>query len=76
MGMGGKMDGFEIVAYSLLGILVAGWGLLMLAGMVAAYPFGLIVLVAVLAFGLLLIKVLKERVDNKEDDHYDRNVDQ
>jgi hypothetical protein len=70
------MDGFERVAYVILGLLAAAWAVVVLVGLVAAFPVGLIVLVAIAAFGLLLIKVIKERLANREDDHYDKNVDQ
>ena len=65
----------ETTGYVLLGIVAALWLLGMIVGMVAAFPFGLIGLVAFLGVGLLFIKVLKERLRNKEDDHYSRNVD-
>jgi F0F1-type ATP synthase assembly protein I len=47
----------------------------MLAGMVATFPFGLIGLVAIVGVGALLIKVIKERRSNAEDDHYSKTVD-
>ena len=70
------MDSFEKIAYSILGVLATGWLIVMVLGLVAALPLGLIVLAAMIAVGLLLIKVLKERAANKEDDYYDKHVDQ
>jgi hypothetical protein len=69
------MDSYEKIAYSILGVLGVAWVLVMLVGVVAAFPFGLIALAALIAVGLLVIKVLKERFANREDDYYDKNVD-
>lgn len=69
------MDTFEKIAYSLLGFLAALYVIAMIVGMMAAFPFGLLGLIAMLAVGLLFIKVLSERMKNKEDDYYDKNVE-
>ena len=47
----------------------------MVAGMIAAFPWGLIGLVALLGVGLLFAKVLQDRLANKEDDYYSKNVE-
>ena len=65
----------EKTAYGLLLIVAALWLLSMIVGMVAAFPFGLVGLVVIIAFGLLFIKVLKDRAANAEDDYYADNVD-
>jgi len=65
----------EKVAYVLLGIVALCWLVAMLVGMIAAFPFGLIGLVAIAGVGLLFIKVLKERMSSREDDYYSKNVD-
>lgn len=65
----------EKTAYVLLLIIAAIWLLAMIAGMVAAFPFGLAGLAVIIAFGLLFIKVLKDRAGNAEDDYYADNVD-
>ena len=44
--------------------------------MIATFPFGLIGLLLIAGVGILLIKVLKERMKNKEDDYYSREIDQ
>lgn len=69
------MDGFEKIAYSLLGFLAVVYIIAMIVGMMAAFPFGLLGLIAMLAVGLLFIKVLGERMKSKEDDYYDKNVE-
>lgn len=65
----------EKAGYVLLSIVAGCWALAILAGMIAAFPFGLIGLVGIVGIGLLLVKVLKERIANKEDDHYSKTVD-
>ena len=57
----------EYIGYFLLAIVVVVWIIAMIVGMIVAFPFGLIGLVAILGVGLLLIKVI--------DDHYSQNVE-
>ena len=65
----------EKVAYIILGSLACVWIGLVIVGMIAAFPFGLLGLLGMGAMGLLLGKVLKERMESKEDDYYDKNID-
>ncbi len=65
----------EIAAYAILIVLAILWLAAMLVGMVAALPYGAPGLLAMVAIGLLLIKVLRERLENKEDDYYAKHVD-
>jgi len=65
----------EYIGYFLLAIVVIVWIIAMIVGLIIAFPFGLIGLVAILGLGLLLIKVITDRLQNKEDDHYSKNVD-
>ena len=65
----------ERTAYAILIALFLVWLVAMIAGMIAAWPFGILGLLALLAFGLLAIKVLRERLNNREDDYYSKNVD-
>lgn len=69
------MSAIEIIAYILIGFVALCWIIAMLVGMVLAFPWGLIGLVGIVGFGLLFVKVLVERFDNKEDDHYSNDVD-
>jgi hypothetical protein len=64
----------EKIGYVLLAIVALIWIGAMIYGMVAAFPVGLIGLVAILGIGFLLAKVVKDRITNKEDDHYSKNV--
>jgi hypothetical protein len=65
----------ERLGYALLAIVALAWITVVITGLVMALPWGLIGLVGILGIGLLLIKVLNDRLDNKEDDHYSDNVD-
>ncbi len=65
----------EKAGYALLLIVAAAWLVAMVVGMVAAFPFGLLGLVALVGIGLLLIKVFREHLTSKEDRYYSKNVD-
>jgi len=65
----------EKIGYILLAIVAAIWIGLMIFGLISAFPAGLIGLVAISGIGILFIKVLKERLENKEDDYYSKNVE-
>lgn len=65
----------EKIAYVILIIVAICWLIAMIAGMVVAFPSGLIGLVAIIGFGLLFVKALKDRLSNKEDDHYSKEVE-
>ena len=69
------MDTYEKVGYTCLGIVAVLYIAAMVFGMIAAFPLGLLGLVVLLGIGALMMKVLKERVGNKEDDYYSKNVD-
>jgi hypothetical protein len=65
----------EKIGYILLSIVAVCWVVAMLFGMIAAFPFGIIGLVAIAGVGFLFAKVIKDRLTNKEDEHYTKNVD-
>jgi len=65
----------ENIGYFLLGIVAVCWLIAILAGMIAAFPLGIIGLVAISGVGFLFAKVIKDRLENKEDDYYSKNVD-
>ncbi|OQY01603.1 MAG: hypothetical protein B6I20_07640 [Bacteroidetes bacterium 4572_117] len=65
----------ERIGYILLSVVAAGWLIAMLAGMIVAFPFGLIGLIVIIGIGFLFAKVVKDRMENKEDDYYSKNVD-
>jgi len=65
----------ERIGYILLSIVAAGWLIAILAGMIVAFPFGLIGLIVIMGIGFLFAKVIKDRMENKEDDYYSKNVE-
>ena len=65
----------EKIGYILLLIVVVCWLIAMLVGMIAAFPFGIVGLLAIVGVGLLFAKVVKDRLSSKEDDHYSKNVE-
>ena len=65
----------EKIAYVILGIVLVGYILALIIGMIAAFPYGLIGLFILSGFALLFIKAIKDRLENKEDDYYSKNVD-
>ena len=69
------MDGLEKFGYICLGIVAVCYVVAIFVGMIAAFPLGLIGLVALVGVGVLLVKVIKERRANLEDDHYSKTVD-
>ena len=65
----------EKIGYILLAIVAVIWIVAMIYGMISSFPVGIIGLIAIVGIGFLLAKVIKDRVANKEDDHYSKNVD-
>lgn len=65
----------EKTAYAILLVIAGLWLLAIVAGFIAAFPYGILGLLVVVAIGLLFVKVLRERLANKEDDHYSKTVD-
>ena len=65
----------EKTAYAILIVLAGLWIVGMIVGMIAALPFGLLGLAAIVAVGLLFLKVLRERLARKEDDYYADHVE-
>lgn len=63
------------IALILVCCLAGAWALGVLVGMVAAFPFGLPVLAVFGVVGYLLYRVVRERLDNAEDDYYEKTVD-
>lgn len=65
----------EKLGYFLLAIVALVWLSVVITGLVMAFPWGIIGLIGILGLGVLLIKVLSDRLNNREDDHYSKNVD-
>jgi len=66
----------EYIGYVLLVIVALVWIVALFIGLIAAFPYGIIGLIAIIGIGFLFAKVVKDRLENKEDDHYSDNVEQ
>ncbi|NHZ86576.1 MAG: hypothetical protein GWP19_11975 [Planctomycetia bacterium] len=65
----------ENIGYLLLGIVAVCWIIAIIIGVVVAFPYGLIGLIAIIGLGFLFAKVIKDRLENKEDDYYSKNIE-
>lgn len=65
----------EKIGYVLLSIVAICWLIAMFAKMIDAFPLGVIGLLALLGIGFLFAKVVRDRLANKEDNYYSKNVD-
>ncbi len=65
----------EYIGYILLGIVAVYWITAIIIGMVIVFPYGLIGLIVIIGFGFLFAKVIKDRLENKEDNYYSDTVD-
>lgn len=66
----------EKIGYVLLSVVALAWLIVILVGMVAAWPYGIVGFVVLIGLGFLFAQVVKERLENKEDDYYSKNVKQ
>ena len=64
----------ERLGYFFLIIALLAWIYLLVKGLVDAFPEGIIGFIVIIGFGFLFLKVVKDRLKNKEDDYYDKNV--
>jgi len=65
----------EKAGYIILSIVALGWLGFIIFGMVKAFPYGIVGFVVLIGLGLLFAKVVQDRLENKEDDYYSKNVD-
>ncbi|MCD6201658.1 MAG: hypothetical protein J7K46_07610 [Bacteroidales bacterium] len=65
----------EKAGYILLGVVALVWLGVILFGMIEAWPWGLVGFLVLIGLGLLFAQVVKDRLKNKEDDYYSKNVD-
>jgi hypothetical protein len=65
----------EKAGYILLAIVAVAWFMAIVTGLIVAFPVGLVGFVVLIGIGLLFAKVLQDRLTNKEDDYYSKNVD-
>jgi hypothetical protein len=64
----------EKIAYIILIPVVLAFLIGIIVGLISVFPEGIIGLLVTIGIGLLFIKVLRERLSNKEDDYYSKNV--
>jgi len=64
----------ERIGYLLLALAAIIWIVLLFIGLISLFPAGLIGLLALIGVGLLLAKVIKDRINNKDDDYYSKNI--
>ena len=64
----------EKCGYTLLSFAVICWIGITLFGLIQAWPWGLLGLIGILGISFLFIKVVKDRLGNKEDDYYSKNI--
>lgn len=64
----------EKFGYLFLVIALLVWIYLMIKGLIQALPEGIIGFIVIAGIGLLFIKVVRDRIRNKEDDYYNKNV--
>lgn len=65
----------EKLGYVFLFLALGAWIYLLIKGLIDTLPEGLIGFVVIIGLGFLFIKVVKDRLNNKEDDYYDKNID-
>jgi hypothetical protein len=76
-GLGGvEMLGRPLVVIGYLFLIAAfiGYLVLIITKLIDVLPEGIVGLLAIAGFGLLLTKVTKDRLTNKEDNYYSKNV--
>ena len=66
----------EFIGYTLLIIVALCYLGAMIFGLIQAWPFGLVGFVALTGIGFLFVKVVADRLANREDDYYSDHVDQ
>ena len=66
------MAKFAAILFSLLAVVYIG---IIIAGLVAAWPWGIAGLAVLFSFVFLFGWVVKDRIENEEDKYYSENVD-
>ena len=64
----------EKIGYTFLIVALIVWIYLLVKSLVDIWPEGLIGFIAIAGIGFLFIKGLGDRLKNKEDDYYNKNV--
>jgi hypothetical protein len=66
----------EKLGYAILLIAAVAWLVIVAVGLISAFPAGMTGLLVIVGLGLLFVKVLRDRLKNKEDEYYSENVKQ
>ena len=66
------MEKFAAVLFAFLAIIYL---VFIVIGMVSIWPFGIIGMVVLVGFVIIFGWIVKDRLNNKEDDYYSKNVD-
>jgi len=64
----------EYLGYIFLAVVLVCWIIVVAISLVAAWPWGLVGFIGIAGIGTLFVKVVKDRLKNKEDDYYSNNV--
>ena len=65
----------ETIALALVIIFAALWLITFVTGLLTAIPYGVIGLIPIAILLALLVEVIRQRLNNKEDDYYDKHID-
>lgn len=68
-----RLDTFALALVVVFALL---WLVTAVTGLIVAVPFGLLGLIPIAVLLSLLAAVIHQRLHNKEDDYYDKHVDQ
>lgn len=64
----------EKISYLILIIISIIWLLAIIFGFIMAFPYGIIGIFLILAFGLLFIKVIKEKLEKRREEEKYKNI--
>lgn len=68
-----KLDTLALIGFAFIGIL---WASAIFAAFVMSFPMSLIAGIPLVIFSIILIVVIRQRLNNKEDDYYSKNIEQ
>lgn len=63
------------IALAMVVIFALAWVLTTITGLLIAVPFGVFGLIPIAIVGGIIVTIIVQRLNNKEDDYYDKNVD-
>ena len=64
----------KTMGFGLLALAALMYGVVLIAMLIVALPIGIIGLTALAGVALLFVAVVRDRLNNEEDDYYSRNV--